>query len=212
MTVSIVEDDKVAMGLLKDLLASLGVEVVGVYDSAEEAMEALDAATLPNLVFMDIQLPGMSGLEATRALRKRFGETLDIVILTMFEDAGTIMEAMRAGISGYLLKGFSVGELQALLTEIERGGAFLSGKIARRILAEAVPAEPRPTTGRDFSLSEREKEILELLVEGLSYKEIAYSLSLSFHTVNNHLRKVYDKMKVGSRHEASAVWMRRQEP
>ncbi len=206
MKIVIVEDDPTAAGLLLEYLEDGENRVEAVYTSGEDAVDGIaKAAALPDVVLMDIKLPGMSGIETTRLL-KAGHPALEIVIQTIFEDSRTIVDAIKAGASGYILKGSSRDELLAALDETVRGGSFLSGRVARQVLKEfRAPGIPEQ---EDFGLSGREEEILSELIRGASYKEIADRLSLSVHTVNNHIRKIYEKMQVHSRGEAAAKFTR----
>lgn len=206
MEVAIIEDDGTTAKLLKELLESEGVTVRALYRTGEEALADLDGRPCPAVVFVDLGLPGISGIETSRRLKQRYGDRIEIIVQTVFEDPPTILEAIRAGISGYLLKGFGSEEVMTSLEEVCRGGSFLTGKVARRILVELSTGSCAP----EYQLSERETEILNSLVAGLTYREIGQKLFLSPFTVNNHLRKVYEKMRVSSRHEASALWLKNQ--
>lgn len=199
--IAMVEDDPVASDLLRNFLKSDLTTVTAVYGSGEEALGAIGReARLPDVVLMDIKLPGISGIETTRRLKDLYPH-LEIVILTVHEDSQTIMEAIKAGASGYLLKGSSREEVLTAIQEALNGGAFLTGRVARRLF---LWFQNLGSESGAFGLTEREEEILKRLVRGESYKEIAYHLAISVHTVNNHIRRVYEKMQVHSRGEAAA--------
>jgi DNA-binding NarL/FixJ family response regulator len=202
MNIVIVEDDPTAADLLMEYLEGGENHVMALYTSGEDAVEGLpDGVDLPDVVLMDIKLPGMSGIETTKVLKDRH-PGLEIVVQTIFEDSRTIMEAIKAGASGYILKGCSKNELLTALNETVTGGSFLTGRVARLVLKEFQ--EPGPVGENDYGLSAREEEILDELVRGASYKEMADRLGISVHTVNNHIRKIYEKMQVHSRGEAMA--------
>ncbi len=201
MKIVIVEDDPTAADLLKEYLEGGETLVTAVYSSGEEALDTINASSLPDIVLMDIGLPGISGIETTRMLKEKH-PSLEIVVQTIFEDSPTIVLAIKAGASGYLLKGSPREELLAALAEVLRGGSFLTGRVARLVLEEFRPHDF--PAGKDFGLTAREEEILNELVKGAAYKKIADRLCLSVHTVNNHLRKIYEKMHVHSRGEAVA--------
>lgn len=202
MRIEVVEDDPVASDLLKEYLASEGTVVTAVYGSGEEAADRIgNTNDLPDIVLMDIKLPGISGIETTRRLKAKY-PNLEIVVLTIHEDPWNIVEAIKAGVSGYLLKSSTREGILAALREVLNGGSFLTGRVARRLLQMFQTLNFRE--GEAFGLTEREEEILKALVRGGSYKEIAYSLGLSVYTVNNHIRRIYEKMHVHSRSEASA--------
>ncbi len=207
--ITLIEDNPVAADLLKEYLSGEELKITSHYDSAEEALAQMPNLPLPDLVLMDIGLPGISGIEATRQLKQHYPE-LEVVMLTTFEDSRSVVDAIKAGASGYLLKASSQGQIRDALLEIKRGGSFLSGRIARKVLDEFragfFPHEQQEVIGIN-SLTAREHEILDKLVEGASYKAIASEFNISVHTVNNHIRRIYEKMQVGSRAEAVAKAM-----
>lgn len=207
--VTLVEDDPIAADLLKDYLSGEELKINCHYTSAEAALARIPSLPLPDIVLMDIGLPGISGIEATKRLKQLFPD-IDIVMMTTFEDSKSILEAIKAGASGYLLKASSSDEIRDALQEIHRGGSFLSGRIARKVLDEfrgGLVAQDVPAAANAHQveqLTEREQEILDRLVKGDSYKVIADVCSISVHTVNNHIRRIYEKMQVHSRAEAVA--------
>lgn len=212
--ISLIEDNPVAADLLKEYLSGEELKITSHYESAEEALAQIPSLPLPDLVLMDIGLPGISGIEATRQLKQQFPE-LEVVMLTTFEDSRSVVDAIKAGASGYLLKASSQTQIRDALLEVKRGGSYLSGRIARKVLdefrAEDSQSDERRNHQRDESsvgiLTEREREILNKLITGVSYKVIAVDFNISVHTVNNHIRKIYEKMQVGSRAEAVAKVM-----
>ncbi|MCE5264768.1 MAG: response regulator transcription factor [Deltaproteobacteria bacterium] len=198
--IEIVEDNPTASDLLREYLKSGTTEVAAVYASGEEALDQIGRTSrLPDIVLMDIHLPGISGIETTRRLKAKH-PGVEIIMLTIYEDSPTIIEAIKAGASGYLLKGTAKNDLLTASREVLNGGSFLTGKVARRVLQE-FQAFP---DGKAYGLTEREEEILKELIKGDAYKEIARKFSLSVHTVNNHIRRIYEKMQVHSRGEATA--------
>ena len=204
--IAIIEDNPVAADLLKEYIENGEIKVAAMYGSGEEALEAIPALPLPEVLLVDIGLPGMSGIKVTHLLKERFPE-LEILIQTVFEDTNTIVEAIKAGASGYILKASSREEIIQAVYAVKKGDSFLSGKIARKILQEFKSIEEKKTASdsqNTYSLTAREKEILNELIRGASYKEIASDLNISIHTVNNHIRKIYEKMRVHSRGEAVA--------
>ncbi len=204
MTIAIVEDNPLAASILKEYVEGDGLSVTGLYGSGEDLLSALPGLPLPDIILMDIGLPGISGIETTRRI-KAAHPSVSVIVQSVFEDKETIMEAVKAGASGYLIKASSRTELRAAIEEIRSGGSPLSGKIAKTILDEC---RSRGCTDAEaasrFSLTEREASILSFLVRGESCKCIAAELGISIHTVNNHLRSVYEKMRVNSRSEAVA--------
>lgn len=202
--IAIVEDEPVIGKFLKKLLEGKGAHVT-LYPSGEDILEKIQPP-LPDVVLMDINLSGISGIETTLLLKQRYPD-LEIVVQTVLEDTTTILEAIKAGASGYLLKASPAEEIISALEEVKRGGSFLTGKIARKMLGEfqktetkQLQKEPLPV----FMLTTREEEILKELIQGASYKDIATRLAISHHTVNNHIRKIYEKLRVNSRAEAVA--------
>ena len=203
--VCLVEDDPTAAELLADYIRGDDLEISEHYGSAEEAMAGIPAGPLPDVVLMDVGLPGMSGTEATRRLKESIPD-LEVLMLTTFEDSGTILDAIKAGASGYVLKASSSQEIRDAIFEVCRGGSYLSGPVARKLLAEfqSPPPDAGAETGTLQTLTARERTILDLLVRGRSYKLIAAELGISVHTVNNHIRHIYRKLQVNSRAEAVA--------
>lgn len=170
------------------------------FASCEDMLAALAADGGPDVLLMDVGLPGMDGLEGLRLVRERHPAT-QVVILTAFEDDDKVFRAVCAGAAGYLLKTASADDIVAAVREVHAGGSPMTPRIARRVLAMFSRfAPPRAESG----LSEREREILQHLVGGLTKKEIAARLELSVHTVDTYLRRIYEKLAVNSRSGAVA--------
>ncbi len=201
MVIDVIENNLMDSDLTKRVLLKAGLRARNCFSSAEAAIKAYNSDPRPDVLLMDVQLPGMNGVEATAFLHKKYPE-MDVVMLTVHDEPELIMKAIKAGIAGYVVKTSLVKDLAPALLEVRRGGSFLSGKVARTILSE-VTKEPTAKIG-GFKLSPRESETLKLLVSGDSYKQIGDKLHLSIHTVNNHIRKIYKKLRVSSRHEAVA--------
>lgn len=170
------------------------------FTSCEPALALLRDDELPDLVLMDIGLPGMGGIEGIRQM-KEFAPSLDVVILTVFEDVDTILKGITAGASGYLVKSSSLDAIVDSLRAIRSGGAPMNPQIARKLLT-LFPGPLKPS--EQYGLSPRERQILTMLVEGLVKKEIAANLGVSFHTIDHHLRNIYSKLQVQSRTSAVA--------
>jgi DNA-binding NarL/FixJ family response regulator len=205
ITVSIVEDDSEARKLLVGWIKRAeGFQFVTDHDSAENALEVLPLEK-PGVVLMDINLPGINGIECVRRLKPLLPAS-QFVMLTVYEDADHIFHALAAGATGYLLKQTPRSELLAALLEVNRGGSPMASNIARRVVQsfqELVPSAPK-----EEELSGREQEVLNLLARGYLYKEIAESLNISVATVNTYIRRIYEKLHVRSRAQAVAKFTR----
>lgn len=199
--VAVVEDDPLAAELLTDYISTEDMKVVQHYPSAEQAVAEIPRLPLPDVVLMDIGLPGMDGIQATQMLKQKFDD-LEILMLTTFEDTATIIRAIKAGASGYMLKASRSHEICAAIREVKRGGSMLSGSVARKLVSEF---QQEASTPELEELTDRERAILKELIGGKSYKVIAADLNISVHTVNNHIRHIYKKLHVNSRAEAVAL-------
>ena len=203
ITVALVEDDP---RIRRSLAAMLGtaddIECAGQFASAEEALQKIPSLK-PRVVFMDINLPGMSGVECVRGLAA-IEPKPQIVMLTSYDDSEAIFSSLSAGACGYLLKPIRTAQLLAAVRDVYAGGAPMTGHIARRdVEAFNKPAAASSTSATD-SLAPREQEILQLLSEGYLYKEIADKLAISYATVRTHIERIYDKLHVQSRAQAVA--------
>lgn len=204
--VSLVEDDEQARKLVSRWLAdAAGFACASEHGSAEEAIEALPKIA-PDVVVMDINLPGLSGIECVRRLKSVLPNT-QFVMMTVYEDAEHLFDALAAGASGYLLKHTTLDDMTAALRSVHEGGSPMSGSIARKVVQffQAKPAQQLP---EGPNLSPRERQVLDLLAQGCLYKEIADLLKLSIPTVNTHIRNIYDKLHVHSRSQAVARYSR----
>jgi len=170
------------------------------FDSCEKALAALTREAAPDLILLDVGLPGMSGLDGIRLFKERAPKSL-IVILTVFEDDDKVFRAICAGAAGYLLKTSSVTDITQAVREALAGGSPMNPRIARRVLDMFSKLAPKQS---NYGLSEREKEILQLMTTGLIKKEIADRLTLSIHTVDTYLRRIYEKLEVNTRTGAVA--------
>lgn len=197
--VALVEDDaRVRQGLAFLIGSSPGFSWIADYSNGEDAVAHLPALA-PNVVLMDINLPGMSGIECIRKLKRLLPGT-QLVMLTVLEDHERIFQSLAAGASGYLLKNTPPGKLLEALRDVHQGGAPMSAQIARCVVETF--RRPAVSEGTAGILSPREQEILGLLAKGFLYKEIADQLRLSVETVRTHLRNIYEKLHVRSRTEA----------
>ena len=198
--VLIVDDHPVFRDGLAGLLGTVPeVEVVGTAGTAEEALTAVRQAA-PDVVLMDINLPGASGVEATRQTTQISPATA-VLVISMVDDDDSVFAAMAAGARGYVLKGASAAEITAALRTVASGGAVFGAGVASRLLAR-TPSRPAATVRPD-DLTAREREVLDLLAEGASNRQIARSLGLSLKTVQNHVSRILDKLQAADRTQAA---------
>jgi DNA-binding NarL/FixJ family response regulator len=204
IAVAIVEDDVPAREILAGWIRDAeGFRLAGEYDDAESAIARLPQEK-PSVVLFDINLPGMSGIECVRRLKPTMPDT-QFVMVTVYEDANHIFNALSAGASGYLLKQTRRGELLNALKDVHAGGSPMSSQIARKVVQNFYRNDTR-AGGETMDLSGREREVLELLARGYLYKEIAELLKISGPTVNTYIRRIYEKLHVRSRAQAVAKY------
>ena len=202
--VAIVEDNAgVRENWVKLINSEPGFACVGACDSGEAALKRFPALQ-PDVIMMDINLPGMSGIECTARLKEKMPEA-QILMVTVYADHEHVFEALKAGASGYLLKCTDPSELTRSIADVMRGGAPMTGQIARQVIA----AFRRPTVNAvaEAQLTRREEEILEQLSQGFCNKEIAARLGTSVETIRTHVRHIYEKLHVHSRTEAAAKYL-----
>lgn len=207
ITVSIVDDEvDLRENIAGYIDSAKGFRCLGMHSSAEDALVNVPKEK-PDVVLMDINLGGMSGIECVRQLKPQMPAT-QVVMLTVFEDTEKIFAAIAAGASGYLLKRLAPAKLLEAIREVHEGGSPMSAPIARKVVLslQPVPATPRDET---TALSPREREVVDGLAEGQAYKQIADKLGVSIHTVRNYIRRIYEKLHVGSRTEAVAKYLRK---
>jgi two-component system, NarL family, response regulator DegU len=204
MRVLIVDDHPVTRdGLRSALSTSSEVEIAGEAASGEEAIEAVKELS-PDVVFMDVRMPGMDGLEATRVIRDISPDT-KVILFTIEESRAAIADAIRAGVSGYLLKDVSASELiQAAKLALE-GKAVIHPTLTRAFIEEIQYVE-QP---RDTPLSRRESQILQKVAYGATTKEVAHDLGISPHTVKTHLERIFEKLGANDRAQAVAIALRK---
>jgi len=201
--VTIFDDNRsVRQGLSQLLNGSPGYECAGTFENCSNLLQDVEA-TKPDVVLMDIQMPGISGIEAVKKIREK-NPDLKILMQTIFEDNEKIFQSILAGASGYLLKNTSPTRLLDFIKETYEGGAPMSPSVATKVL-KFVAQQTSPTQPNNFNLSEREKEILSFLVKGMSYKMIAASCFISTDTVRGHISNIYKKLHVHSKGEAVAT-------
>ncbi len=203
-SVWVVEDHRILREGLADLINSEpDLSCPHALISTEDFISTLDEDDPPDIVFMDIGLPGASGIEAVRYIAS-FSPQTRVIILTIHEEDEKVFEAICAGASGYLLKPSQPDAILAAIRDVQQGAAPINPYIARRMLGLFAKLTP-PAKGReDYGLSPREQQILQQLIDGLTMKQIAAVLDLSYHTISNHLRNVYAKLHVRSRSGAIA--------
>jgi DNA-binding NarL/FixJ family response regulator len=197
----VVEDDALYRKTISQLLHDVeGIHCDHTFPRCEDALRALDTEPAPDVILMDLGLPGMNGIEGTAKVRELSPATR-VIILTIHEDNEKIFDALCAGASGYLLKSSPPEEIEQAMVEVLKGGAPINAQIARKMLAMfthlAGPRNPSP-------LTQREREILKLMVEGLTKKVIADQLVLSYHTIDTHIKNIYAKLEVHTRGGAVA--------
>lgn len=177
---------------------------VAVHPDLSHVMRDLDAAK-PDVIVMDIQMPGMNGIDGVRMIKERWPQA-HILMQTVFDDEDKVFDAICAGASGYILKTAPMEEMVKAIRDVHVGGSAMTPVIAHKVLQRFRANESR---GEDPGLSDREKEVLTLLVRGHSYKMIAQELNISYHTVDSHMRKIYEKLHVRSNAEAVSQAVRR---
>jgi DNA-binding NarL/FixJ family response regulator len=202
--IALVEDSPdMRRGLRRLFTESPGFQCTSTHTSAESALEALPAEK-PDVVLMDINLPGLDGVECVRRLKAQMPSTV-FVMLTVYENTERIFQAVQAGASGYLLKRSDPATLLQAVREARSGGAPMTSLIARKVLdafRAQLPGTAAPHS--ESELSERERQVLERLAKGFLIKEIAQSLGLSYTTVRTYTERIYEKLHVRSRSEAAA--------
>jgi DNA-binding NarL/FixJ family response regulator len=203
--IAIVEDNATLRNYLADFLgATPGHKCVCLCGSAEEAIIKIPQHK-PDVVLMDIHLPGESGIACTARLREAMPD-LQVIMLTVYKDIKMIFQALKAGACGYVLKRAGEQEILDAIAEVRAGGAPMTSEIARMVV-RSFREQPLESNGTE-GLSAREMEILALVSEGLSNKEIAANLKISFATVRTHLMHIYEKLHVRCRTEAAAKYLR----
>ena len=205
--VSIVEDnDKLRATLARVLNRADGFKCVSDYQNAEDALEDLPKLK-PDVVLMDINLPGINGVNCVRQL-KSIAPEIQVMMLTVYEDTENIFDALAAGANGYLLKREPSNKLLEAIQEVHRGGSPMTMHIARKVTQSFQKGPPAANPATE-NLSEREQQVLDLMSQGLMYKEIAEKLSISYETVHTYIRRIYEKLQVRTRTEAVAKFLRR---
>lgn len=204
INVVIVEDNStIRNGLASLIHGTDGYRCAGTYSNAETFIEDIKMKRPPDVVLMDIGLPRMSGIEATIALKKLFPK-ITILMLTIYEENDSIFDALKAGASGYLLKQTPPSKLLDAIKEAHEGGAPMTPQIARKVIYFFQQTKNDAKPAEDNNLTRRERDVLEQLVDGRNYKEIAELMSISLDTVRYHIKNIYRKLNVHSQSEAVA--------
>lgn len=199
--VAIVEDDSGLRNQLQRILQSApGLSCVGAFGSAEKALKEM-VGLEPDVILMDINLPGMSGIECVARLRKDL-PSAHVIMLTVYEDSDRIFQALQKGADGYLVKSSPTDVLLRAIEDVHQGGAPMSSHIARKVVRQFRQAEPSRDEG--VSLAPREREVLDLLASGFVYKEIGERLGIGTETVKTYVKNICRKLHVRNRVEAVA--------
>ena len=206
ISIGIVEDNVKIRNLIQrylDMQDSMNCKIA--VDSVEEMLDHLKEHDPPDVILMDIQLPGMSGIKGIEIIKKKYSE-VEIIMLTVYHDSHKIFDSLVAGASGYLLKHTSLPEIKESIENLVAGGAPMSPQIARKVIEHFNKPEPENKPKSD--LTSREQDIVNGLVDGLSYKLIADRYDISIDTVRAHIRNIYKKLHVNSKAEVIAKSLR----
>lgn len=198
----IIFDDNVNVRESINLLLSTtsNMRLCAAYDSCTNLIQQIEENN-PDIILMDIDMPDLSGIDAVKLLRTRF-PSLPVLMLTGFEDDEKVFASLCAGANGYILKNANMTSLIQYINEVHNGGAPMTPVIARKVLNQFTKLQPSNIQNEDYNLSSREKEVLQLLVKGKSYKMIAADLNINYETVHSHIKKIYQKLQVSSVGEA----------
>ncbi|MBX2888591.1 MAG: response regulator transcription factor [Ferruginibacter sp.] len=200
ITIAIVDDNaQYRKAITVALELNKQYHIIHVLENCEQIISTFEQS-LPQVVLMDINMPGIDGIKAVWLLKKRFPE-IKVLMLTVFEDEEKIFSALRAGANGYLLKKDDLEKISAAIHSVHIGEAPMNGMIASKVIDYFKPINIKQN--EDIALTRRENEILQLLINGYSYKEIAANIHISRETINSHIKNIYKKLKVHSRAELS---------
>jgi DNA-binding NarL/FixJ family response regulator len=205
LRIAIFDDNKNIRESISMLLKTVkDFQVVGSFSHVLDCVEDV-AECRPDVVLMDIEMPGMTGIEAVLKLKKEFPH-IQVLMQTVFEDDDRVFDSICAGASGYILKNHLNTRLVESIKELQFGGSPMSPSIARKVLnkMQSVQQFIKPEQAPDYNLTPREKDVLACIVEGLSYKMIADKLFISYETVRSHVKKIYEKLHVASLTEVVA--------
>lgn len=205
IAVSIVEDDIPLRTIYAEWIEQAeGFKLVSVYEDGQKAFEGIPEDN-PDVVLSDINLPGLNGVECVRGLKKQLPK-MQFVMITVYEDSNRIFKALEAGATGYLLKQTPREQLLESLREVYDGGSPMSSGIARKVVQCFRKSPPASKENELSQLSKREEEVLNLLAQGYLCKEISDTLGISTHTVDTYRRRIYEKLHVHSRAQATALY------
>ena len=198
MRIAIFEDNqKFRESLEFTIVTTSDMELCGSFEDTTRLLQKIEVLQ-PDVVLMDINIPGKNGIEAVKEIKDNFPK-VNVCMQTVFEDDDKIFASLCNGASGYILKNTPPEKVLQAIREVADGGSFFTPSVAKKVLQNF---QQQPQQGEFIQLTEREKEILKLLVDGLSYKMIADKVNLSFHTIHTHLRNIYEKLHVNSKGEA----------
>ncbi|MBP6531911.1 MAG: response regulator transcription factor [Bacteroidia bacterium] len=204
--ISIFEDNVRLLDSLVVLLeGSPGFQMVGAFPDCSDLERKIEKSQ-PDVILMDIELPGMTGIEAVKIVKQRF-PNVNVMMQTAFENDENIFDAICAGASGYILKNTPPTKILESIVEVYQGGSPMSPSVARKVLGfmqKSVEGEKKSEPVENYNLSVREKDVLSCLVKGMSYKMIADHCSISYETVRSHMKNIYEKLHVASMTEAVA--------
>jgi DNA-binding NarL/FixJ family response regulator len=203
ISVAIIEDEEETSQVISELLADAGLNCLGIYPTAEAALISIPVI-FPEVALVDINLPGMSGIECTERL-KRLAPKTEVLMLTTYMDSDLIFDSLRAGAKGYVLKNAPPSELIQAIEQVRAGGAPMSMQIARKVV-EHFSRVGRPRTGVE-TLTDREEAVLALLAQGFHYREISENIGVSLAAVKKRLHRVYEKLQVQTRTEATVKFL-----
>ena len=197
MKIAIFEDNKKFRESLEFvIITSTDMELCGSFEDTTRLLQKIEALR-PDVVLMDINIPGKNGIDAVKEIKENFPE-VNVCMQTVFDDADKIFASLCNGASGYILKNTAPEKILQAIREVAEGGSFFTPSVAKKVLHN-FQQQPQ---GEFVQLTEKEKEVLKFLVDGLSYKMIADKVNVSFHTIHTHLRNIYQKLHVNSKGEA----------
>lgn len=204
--VTIFDDNKKLLDSLDALIdGSPGFQIGGTFSNCSNLISDIEKSQ-PDVILMDIEMPGMNGIEAVKVVKQKFPK-INVMMQTAFENDEHVFEAICAGASGYILKSTPPSRILECIVEVYQGGSPMSPTVARKVLGflQQPKSEQKTTTAAEtYNLSSREKEVLACLVNGMSYKMIADSCNITYETVRSHMKKIYEKLHVASMTEAVA--------